>query len=492
MKKTYILALITFAFILESAQVLACPPPRYSFRGLTIRADLIIGVQVNQLQNDAQSYPIHQVIKGEYTSSIMYQEVPWELTNNTEGNVYAILFLKKNSETNEYYNLWADNDVLQFKTMAEAEYSVQRFKELTAYLEQPNKEVLVIEWLTKSIDIGQHPQVTNRYLRNNPITKQQWFYDAVDDMSQWFYKAQLDEKSHRYRKLFFIRSEMGLETFLDYIQEAQKERIFKQFRNAKEPGTSFLILVKKLGIKGIQDQLFELLYQSLENNDEYEIKVYSDALTEEQLTPTQQNYFAKLLLFDAKANILPVLKSSSDSWYYNLEGLNYAAKISFSQPFQVAAKSWANYLDKNTPNQTTLQTLYQNLVIEAEKHINMCDDWRINKLTGKRKLWTCAEESAFAKAKAFEEGSIETSIYPNPNNGKFTVQLTLEKGQPVFLELLALDGKSVSKHILTAHDSDISHYYFQQQMQLENLKKGLYLLSIQQGNRVITEKVLVE
>ena len=82
--------------------------------------------------------------------------------------------------------------------------------------------------------------------------------------------------------------------------------------------------------------------------------------------------------------------------------------------------------------------------------------------------------------KAKKEESIEISVYPNPNNGTFTIQLenTTENNS---IEIYSVLGQSVFTKANTKETI----------IDISNLEKGIYFIKINQQNTTITKKVIV-
>ncbi|WP_370214691.1 reprolysin-like metallopeptidase, partial [Mesoflavibacter profundi] len=77
------------------------------------------------------------------------------------------------------------------------------------------------------------------------------------------------------------------------------------------------------------------------------------------------------------------------------------------------------------------------------------------------------------------------SIYPNPNNGEFTVKFSGAKDD-VTLEVYDVRGRSVLSKAYNANGD------FNQTINLGNVQSGLYLLNINNGGQTITKKILVD
>ncbi len=77
------------------------------------------------------------------------------------------------------------------------------------------------------------------------------------------------------------------------------------------------------------------------------------------------------------------------------------------------------------------------------------------------------------------------SIYPNPNNGEFTVKFNGASGN-VDLQVFDIRGRSI---LNKAYDSTGN---FNQIINLGNVKSGMYLINVRNGLKTITKKVIVE
>lgn len=78
-------------------------------------------------------------------------------------------------------------------------------------------------------------------------------------------------------------------------------------------------------------------------------------------------------------------------------------------------------------------------------------------------------------------------IFPNPNNGSFTVEIAAEQAVPVVLELFSVDGKVVARQQFKSVSGKNSFLFGK-----ENLVKGIYSLQIRCGNKTINRKLIVD
>lgn len=99
--------------------------------------------------------------------------------------------------------------------------------------------------------------------------------------------------------------------------------------------------------------------------------------------------------------------------------------------------------------------------------------------------WTCNASSPKAPLKGKLAGSTSTStdvkVYPNPNKGQFQIQLGASDATAV-LAVYDLTGKKVFGKNVADNDT----------IDLGNVQKGMYLVSITSGSTVATKKIVVE
>lgn len=77
------------------------------------------------------------------------------------------------------------------------------------------------------------------------------------------------------------------------------------------------------------------------------------------------------------------------------------------------------------------------------------------------------------------------SIYPNPNNGIFNLDLNLENTENIVVEILDITGRFIEKRSLFESTSQIS-------FDLSHLNKGIYLVNIRANGEEITKKISIE
>jgi len=76
-------------------------------------------------------------------------------------------------------------------------------------------------------------------------------------------------------------------------------------------------------------------------------------------------------------------------------------------------------------------------------------------------------------------------IYPNPNNGNFSIQLSKLSGQEAKLTIYNALGKNISEKMSTIENGELQYNSF-------SLPSGIYILNINTGKEIVKRKFLVE
>jgi hypothetical protein len=83
--------------------------------------------------------------------------------------------------------------------------------------------------------------------------------------------------------------------------------------------------------------------------------------------------------------------------------------------------------------------------------------------------------------------NVGVSVFPNPNNGTFTLRLSSESNEKVKLSIRNMVGESlVSEEQISVNGE------FVKTIDLSNYSEGLYLMMIENNGKVFTEKILVQ
>lgn len=103
----------------------------------------------------------------------------------------------------------------------------------------------------------------------------------------------------------------------------------------------------------------------------------------------------------------------------------------------------------------------------------------------------CSSQSEIFQAIKTDIAIIQTydfsyNIFPNPNNGLFTVEVKSDKTDLLILELLTISGKSVVK-MKTEHTQGTQRYQFGKR----NIVDGIYTLKIVFGSQRKNQKLII-
>jgi len=126
-----------------------------------------------------------------------------------------------------------------------------------------------------------------------------------------------------------------------------------------------------------------------------------------------------------------------------------------------SAGAWRLYIADNTVNGNNSGAVL------SDVYINLCR----------------SEQVPVLSSETFE--SNDFVIYPNPNNGTFTIQLTATSSD-VALNVHDLRGRLILSKNLKASG------LINEQVSLKNAQTGIYLVAIQDGSKKITKKIIIE
>ncbi|MEH6537023.1 MAG: T9SS type A sorting domain-containing protein [Psychroserpens sp.] len=126
---------------------------------------------------------------------------------------------------------------------------------------------------------------------------------------------------------------------------------------------------------------------------------------------------------------------------------------------------------------------FTGLEAQGDWTILIADFWAGD--TGTLNDWSieiCAESALSVDDLALED----FAIFPNPNEGEFTVKLNSNSGNAINIDVHDIRGRRIFTNAYT-NGSD-----FNQTVKLNNVQSGLYLVTVRDGDRQITKKIVVE
>ena len=122
--------------------------------------------------------------------------------------------------------------------------------------------------------------------------------------------------------------------------------------------------------------------------------------------------------------------------------------------------------------------------------LNAQGDWNIVVVdffvgnTGTLNDWSIEICSTQLSVDEFEFDNL--NIFPNPNNGEFTVNFNSNSGKDIAIEVYDIRGRSV----MAKSYNNIG--IFNETITLGNVQSGMYLLNIKDGDRKVTRKIIVD
>jgi len=145
--------------------------------------------------------------------------------------------------------------------------------------------------------------------------------------------------------------------------------------------------------------------------------------------------------------------------------------------------------DPDFPNAVTKFTTAASYQCQTPMQKNTVYYWKVRAISSQdtsawSETWSFKTEGYIGLEEEFGENSV--SIYPNPNNGVFTMDIFSLSQEQMEISVTDLTGKVIFKTKLFCSSGENTV-----KMDIENLRKGLYLVSIQKGNEVITKKLFV-
>jgi hypothetical protein len=110
-----------------------------------------------------------------------------------------------------------------------------------------------------------------------------------------------------------------------------------------------------------------------------------------------------------------------------------------------------------------------------------------NRATWNNATLTICETGGFVPILSTDDFEFDDnfSVYPNPNNGQFTIKLKSNSGSDINVEVFDIRGRSILNKSYTNNGD------FNQTISLDNAQSGMYLLNINDGDKKLTKKIIV-
>jgi len=77
-------------------------------------------------------------------------------------------------------------------------------------------------------------------------------------------------------------------------------------------------------------------------------------------------------------------------------------------------------------------------------------------------------------------------LYPNPNKGNFTISFNSDNSEKINVRVFDIGGRSVFNKEYQ------NNGLFNENMHLDNLQSGVYLVKVQNGSKQLTKKIVIE
>jgi subtilisin-like proprotein convertase family protein len=78
------------------------------------------------------------------------------------------------------------------------------------------------------------------------------------------------------------------------------------------------------------------------------------------------------------------------------------------------------------------------------------------------------------------------SIFPNPNNGEFTIKMNSETDENIVVNVYDIRGRSIFQKQYQSTST------FEQNIQLDNVESGIYLVNVTSGDKQTTKKIVIK
>ncbi len=171
--------------------------------------------------------------------------------------------------------------------------------------------------------------------------------------------------------------------------------------------------------------------------------------------------------------------------YYNQHctgNANMSATFDSQGPALACASPLQGTFAPSNANLNTLSGFSQqgNWQFGFKDVVNGPDSGSINSFS----IEVCSQTTQLLAADTF--GFENFSLYPNPNNGSFTVAFTAQSSEKIAIEVHDLSGRKILSN------SYANQGVFAETLQLDNAQSGIYLVSITNGTNKIVKRIVIQ
>lgn len=106
--------------------------------------------------------------------------------------------------------------------------------------------------------------------------------------------------------------------------------------------------------------------------------------------------------------------------------------------------------------------------------------------TGTVNNWTVEICTLQATLTSNSFGLQDFNLFPNPNNGNFTIQFNSNSGNEIKVNVHDMRGREIFNKTYS------NNGFFNEDLQLNNVQSGVYLVNVQDGNRKEVKKIVVK
>lgn len=134
----------------------------------------------------------------------------------------------------------------------------------------------------------------------------------------------------------------------------------------------------------------------------------------------------------------------------------------------------------------------ENFHIDMEELHEMMDDLKIEIETGEegdhsfKKIIIISNDEETEQITDTEIDDEMLKIYPNPSTGKFTVETNAKEGETTHLSVIDMSGKVVLSKELKGNGA------LTESINLKKQSPGNYIVTIEQGGKILKEKILIK